>query len=114
MYTVLSPYFTVYVSLIDYQIRRLRGMKKRSFISTIGIVVSILPTMLILLIAVENLYMILSVIVYPFILLLSWTKKGEIMLQKYENATNKLFKYILGLSKQELDGFRSQRIILQF
>ena len=114
LFTVLAPYYTVYTSLINNQIDRYRsqGSSGRSCLRYIGSLIMILPTMLVMLIVFDVVYMCISVVVYPVLLPFSFCSIGITLLEKYEDSQNYVLSKLFGLSCMEVQGFRSQRTIL--
>ena len=109
LFTVLAPYYTVYTSLINNQIDRYkqRDPSQRSCMGLIFSLICILPTMLVLLIIFDLLYMCMSVVVYPLLLPFAFCKLGEALLEKYEDSQNVMLNKLFGLTQMEVQGFRS-------
>ena len=100
LFTVLAPYYTVYTSLINYQIVNLKRQHPgdRSMINTVFNCFLILPTMLIFLIVFDIIYMCISVIVYPILLPFAFSDIGSRMLDQYEDSQNIVLYKLFGLS----------------
>ena len=109
LFTVLAPYYTVYTSLINNQIDRYKQQdaSERSCMSFVFSLICILPTMLIMLIIFDLVYMCISVVVYPILLPFSFCKIGIVLLDKYEDSQNYVLNKLFGLSCMEVQGFRS-------
>jgi hypothetical protein len=75
---------------------------KRSCLRYLVSIIFILPTMLVFLIAIDIVYMCVSVIVYPILLPFSLFPIGLLMLDKYEDGQNSLLSKLLGLSQMEI------------
>ena len=86
LFTIICPYYSVYTSLINKQIENIRLKRKEglSLFNYLGILILILPTMFVLLIKVDLLFMITSVIAYPSILISHFFFLGPIFLEFYE------------------------------
>ena len=72
LFNMLSPFYTTYTSYISFHIRNKRRELEEN-ISGKGIVyiLTILPTMIVILIIIDVLYMIVVVIFYPLLIILS-------------------------------------------
>ena len=89
LFTVLAPYYTIYSSLINQLIKMIRVNKnEKNCLSLLMNYVIILPSMLLMLIAIDIFYMCLSVIVYPILLPFTFFKTGEKLLELYEHSQN--------------------------
>ena len=79
LFTMLCPYYTVYTSLINYQIQLIHRRIEKGSNSYLGYLMNcltILPSMLLLLIGLDLIYMCISVLVYPLIFMFSPCKIG--------------------------------------
>jgi len=116
IFTIVAPYYTIYSSLISYLQKLIRKKEKsgQNISRTIMNFLIILPSMLLFLILIDITYIVVQVLVLPVLLPLSIFKKGEYLVQKFESFKNAVFYKVFGLSHMEIEGFRSQRTILQF
>ena len=119
LFTVLCPYYTVYTSLMTFQIDKVRKKIEEKRYTTCNKVVSffmIMPTMLILLILLDIFLMVLStvmlILIFPFIWI-PWLDCGRKVFKFYEKSENAIFKFLFGMSAMDVKGFRCQRTILQ-
>jgi hypothetical protein len=113
--TVLAPYYTIYTSLINNQIeqvRRKKGTTLMSFFELMFRLLTVLPTMLIMLICFDFVYMCFSVVAYLFLLPFSACSIGIYLYEIYESGQNCILKNLFGFTHMEIAGFRCQRTIL--
>lgn len=108
IFTILAPYYTIYGSLINNNIKYVRSFQvKKSCCAVFVICLTNLPTMLAILIAVDIFYMCLSMVAYPILLLFSLCKVGQLFLDKYEKIQSAINKKLFGISFMEFKGFRA-------
>ena len=79
IFTVLAPYYTIYTSLINHNIKSIRLKQDQNgmaYCSSLFTSLSVLPTVIAILIIIDIIYMCLSVFVYPLLLIISFGKIG--------------------------------------
>lgn len=116
LFAILCPIFTTYTSLMNFKIADLRRKLSKnslSFCDYINIMISVMPTMLFILIFLELIYTIISLIVFPILILIKVMSCNKYDYQKpYKNFLNTLFLDIYKLSFQDMQGLRKQKTIL--
>ena len=102
--TVIAPYLTVYASLINCQIARLRDPRhgQKSFLRQLVTIVFILPTMIPTLIFLDIFLMVFSGLGSTILLPCSILKFGELLFYKIEEVENTVFFKLFGLSQMEV------------
>lgn len=92
IFTILCPYYTVYTSLMTFQLQRQRHQTGCFGCHTFFKVLSILPTMLLFLIVVDLCYMLVFTITLPIIFVLTWIcPHGEVLFNWFDNVVNRIF-----------------------
>ena len=102
--TVIAPYLTVYASLINCQIARLRDHRhgQKSCLRQLVTILLILPTMIPILIFLDIFLMVFSVLRLTLLLPCSIFKFGELLFYKFEEVENSVFFKLFGLSQMEV------------
>ena len=102
--TVISPYLTVYTSIINCQIARLRDPRhgQKSFLRQLVTILLILPTMILILMFLDIFSMVFSGLGLTILLPCSIFILGELLFEKIEEVENSVFFKLLGLSQMEV------------
>ena len=77
--TIMAPYYTTYTSLIQHLITLIHSRiekEERTWVTFFAHCLVILPTMLIILLLVDNLYICFQIVVLPVLFFLSIFEKG--------------------------------------
>lgn len=76
-------------------------------------IISILPTMLLMLIVIDLFYMVVSTITLPILILSTMFPCGRDIYMFWERNWNRFLQGLFGMSYMDVKGFRCQRTILQ-
>jgi len=88
LFTIIAPYYTIYTSLINYQIRLMQEQHSNAattYCKLIGNCLLVLPTMLVFLVAMDIIYIAIQIIALPLLLPLSLTNKSAWIIDKFHD-----------------------------
>ena len=88
LFTIIAPYYTIYTSLINYQIRLIRDQHENAATTNcklIGNCLLVLPTMLVFLIATDIIFIAIQIIALPLLLPLSLTNKSAWIIDQFHD-----------------------------
>lgn len=114
IFTMLCPYLTVYTSFINYLMKwtkEIQTINKFHCGHALVLILFILPTMLIIMIAIDIIFIVVYVALYFFIIIIYLVKRDAKIFERLDNLSNWLFMKIFAMSLMEVRGFRCQRTI---
>lgn len=112
LFTMLSPYYTVYASALTFQMGNFREKRSASRKGSLTccyllkVIFLIAPTFLIIMILLDIVYMILNVFAYAFLFLFILTPCRKRLHTVYEDFWDNLLKKTFGMSFMDLRGFK--------
>ena len=118
VFTISCPYFTCYTSLMNFHIAELKKSrsdnKKVPCNKMLTKFIFILPTMLVILIVIDLIYMLFSLFTKPFLFLIKMITCCKVdYLKKYSDSADTFFQNYFNMCYMDIQGFRTQRTILQ-
>jgi hypothetical protein len=116
IFTMLCPYYAAYSTVLKFRINstveQIERQSKLTCCQTLTSIIVVLPTMLLILITFDFLYMSLSITCLPILIILKVICKLD-WLQQFEELVNKGARKLFNMTYMDVQGFRLQRTILQ-
>ena len=110
IFTMLSPFYVCYVPLVTFQKNRSKLQEYTCFLKFLN-VLSLTPFIVGYLLIMDLIYIIVSVIITPFTMLLKLLTCGLIDITNVEEKLDVLYEILFGMSDMDIKGFRRLRTI---
>lgn len=115
LFTMICPYYEVYTSLMNLQIRKLRNKLDKdqslTWCQVFTWSLTVFPTMIFIVFLIDISSMIAYTIMSPFIILVSLFCCDLKIVQKTEDKLNSVIARMVDVSLNDIKGFRVQRTI---
>jgi len=109
---MLSPFYVCYVPLVTFQKKRSQLQEDTKFLKVLN-VLSMTPLIVVYLLLMDLVYIVTSVIITPFAMLLKLISCGCIDITNVEEKLDGLYNILFGMTDMDIKGFRRLRTISQ-